>query len=219
MVSRSTTRRAPAVRLDAQGITRLFGATVALWDVSLEADGGDLVEVLGQNGSGKSTLLRVLAGLLRPDRGHVIWSSSDQAVRIAFVGHQTQLFDGLSARETLVLAARLGRRDPRSSDATLERHGIGHVADRPVATLSAGTRRRLAIARAVVSRASVLIVDEPFGSLDGDAVRLVADVLDDHRSAGGLTVISGHRPSTVLRSPTRSVELHPWSAALPASPA
>ena len=78
--------------------------------------------------------------------------------------------------------------------------------------MSAGTRRRLAIARAVVSGAQVLIVDEPFGSLDGDAARLVARALHDHRDEGGLTVISGHAPSALLQGPTRRVELRAWVA-------
>ena len=218
MASPPTLRHASHLRLDAQGITRLFGETVALWNVSVEAGGGDLVEVLGRNGSGKSTLLRVLAGLLRPDRGQVRWSQKRETLRIAYVGHETQLFDGLTARESLVLAARLGGRDPRSSSATLERHGIAHVAEQPVGVLSAGTRRRLAIARAVVSGAQVLVVDEPFASLDGDAARLVAGALHDHRAEGGLTIISGHAPSTLLQGPTRQVELLGWVAPLLTAP-
>lgn len=207
MTSQSTLPHAPAPCLDARGITRLFGDTVALWDVSVEADAGDVVEVLGPNGSGKSTLLRVLAGLLRPDRGRVHWDPPGLAPRIAYVGHETQLFEGLTARETLVLACRLGGGDPGTSSATLERHGIGHVADLPVAALSAGTRRRLAIARALAGGSRVLIVDEPFASLDGDASRLVADAIQAHRAVGGLAVISGHAGSTSLRGPTRVVEL------------
>ncbi|MFP5341579.1 MAG: heme ABC exporter ATP-binding protein CcmA [Candidatus Limnocylindria bacterium] len=211
MSSLSTSVPAPALHLDGRGITRLFGDTVALWDVSVEADAGDLVEVLGPNGSGKSTLLRVMAGLLRPDRGRVRWDPPDQARRIAYVGHKTQLFEGLTARETLILALRLRGGDPGASSATLERHGVAHVADLPVSALSAGTRRRLAIARAVTSGSRVLIIDEPFASLDGDASRLVADAIQAHRTAGGVAVISGHTASTSLRGPTRTVELRGWS--------
>lgn len=219
MASLSTLPHAPARRLDARGITRLFGDTVALWDVSMEADAGDVVEVLGPNGSGKSTLLRVLAGLLRPDRGLVCWDPPDQSRRIAYVGHETQLFEGLTGRETLVLALRLGRGDPATSSATLERHGIGHVADLPVAALSAGTRRRLAIARALASGCPVLIIDEPFASLDGDAARYVADAIQAHQRAGGMTVVSGHAASTSLRGGTRRVELRAWGTTPPISPA
>ena len=210
MASLSTLPHAPARRLDARGITRLFGDTVALWDVSMEADAGDVVEVLGPNGSGKSTLLRVLAGLLRPDRGLVCWDPPAQSRRIAYVGHETQLFEGLTGRETLVLALRLGRGDPATSSATLERHGIGHVADLPVAALSAGTRRRLAIARALASGSPVLIIDEPFASLDGDASRLVEEAIQAHRAAGGLVVVSGHAPFDSIRGPIRTVELRAW---------
>lgn len=210
---------APARCLEARGITRLFGGTVALWDVSVEADAGDVVEVIGPNGSGKSTLLRVLAGLLRPDRGQVRWDPPEQGRRIAYVGHETQLFEGLTARETLVLAFRLGRGDPATSSATLERHGIGHVGDLPVADLSAGTRRRLAIARALASGSPALIIDEPFASLDGDASRFVADAIQGHRAAGGLVVISGHAASSSLRGRTRRVELRGGGTTPPTSPA
>ncbi|MEX1173216.1 MAG: heme ABC exporter ATP-binding protein CcmA [Chloroflexota bacterium] len=210
MSSLSTSVPVPALHLDGRGITRFFGDTVALWDVSVEADAGDLVEVLGPNGSGKSTLLRILAGLLRPDRGQVRWEPPAQSRRIAYVGHETQLFEGLTARETLILALRLGGGDSGTSSATLERHGVGHVADLPVAALSAGTRRRLAVARALSSGCPVLIIDEPFASLDGDASRLVADAIQAHRTAGGVAVISGHAASTSLRGPTRKVELRGW---------
>lgn len=211
--------RSPARHLEARGISRLFGDTVALWDVSLEADAGDVVEVIGPNGSGKSTLLRVLAGLLRPDRGWVRWDPLEQVRRIAYVGHETQLFEGLTARETLVLALRLGGDDPDTSSATLERHGIGHVADLPVAALSAGTRRRLAIARALASGCPVLIIDEPFASLDGDASRLVGGAIQAHRAAGGLAVISGHAASISLQGPTRTVELQAWGVPPQTAPA
>lgn len=219
MATLSTSPHAPVRSLEARGITRLFGDTVALWDVSLEADAGDVVEVIGPNGSGKSTLLRVLAGLLRPDRGRVRWDPMEQAGRIAYVGHETQLFEGLTARETLVLAVRLASGDRTTSSATLERHGIGHVADLPVAALSAGTRRRLAIARALSSGCPVLIIDEPFASLDGDASRLVGEAIQAHRAGGGLAVISGHAPSISLQGPTRTVSLRAWGTARPASPA
>lgn len=194
------------VRLRAQGVTRVFGDTLALRDVSFMADAGDLVAVLGPNGSGKSTLLRILAGLLRPDRGDVRWTTAHGVVRIAFVGHDTQLFGGLTGTETLTLAARL-HGDRRAPIGLLERFGIAHVADRAVGTLSAGTRRRLAIARATMGRPSVLIVDEPFASLDPDATRLVAAALRAHRVEGGLTVISGHHPPGHEDGPTTTVML------------
>lgn len=194
------------LRLHVRSVARLFGDTPALHDVSFTAGAGDLVAVLGPNGSGKSTLLRILAGILRPDRGDVRWTSPHGDVRIAFVGHDTQLFGGLTGAETLALSARL-HGDRSAAVGLLERFGIANIADRAVATLSAGTRRRLAIARATMGRPSALIVDEPFASLDPDAMRLVAAALRAHRVAGGLTVISGHHPPGDEDGPTTTVML------------
>lgn len=217
MASPTTPTDPARLRLHAQGVTRLFGDTLALRDVSFMAGAGDLVAVLGSNGSGKSTLLRILAGLLRPDRGDVRWTPARGAVRIGFVGHDTQLFGGLTGAETLTLAARL-HGDRRAVIDLLDRFGIAHTADRAVATLSAGTRRRLAIARATMGRPSVLIVDEPFASLDPDAARLVAAALRDHRVGGGLTVISGHHPSGCEDGPTTTVVLDRGDAPTAESP-
>lgn len=195
--------------LRAEHLTRFFGDAVALLDLSMTATAGDLVEVIGANGSGKSTLLRILAGVLHPDQGSVRWEPAG-TIRIAYVGHETQLFTDLTARETLELQARLAGRDLASSDSLLEHWRLGHVADQRVAGLSAGTRRRLAIARALAIEAPVLIIDEPFASLDTAARAAVVEALRRHCGDGGVAVISGHEAGVGFARQTRQVVLDGW---------
>lgn len=196
-----------SLRLSAEGITRLFGETVALWEVSLGAASGELLEIVGPNGSGKSTLLRILAGLLRPDRGRVQWLSADARPRIGYVGHQTQLFGSLTVSETFELAARTTGRNPEGATTVADRLGLTALGQARVASLSAGMRRRLALTRVLVSGARVLIVDEPFASLDPGASAVVAAALIEHRQRGGLVLISGHLPAPSLDGASRTVAL------------
>lgn len=196
-----------SLRLSAEGITRLFGETVALWDVSLTAGSGELLEIVGPNGSGKSTLLRILAGLLHPDRGRVQWVSADARPRIDYVGHQTQLFGGLTVSETFELAARIPGSGAQRASTIRDQLGLSALGQARVASLSAGMRRRLALARALMSGGQVLIVDEPFASLDPGASAVVAAALIEHRQRGGLVLISGHLPAPSLDGASRTVAL------------
>ena len=183
----------PHVALHAASITKIFGSTVALWDVDLVCRSGDLLAIQGSNGSGKSTLLRVLAGLVAPTLGQVSVTAAPGARRrVGFVGHATHLFDQLTALENVALAARLARRDVGHASAFLDELGVAsHAADR-VATLSSGTRRRVAIARALATDPDVLILDEPFAGLDHDAADLVMASLVRERIAGRVVVVATH---------------------------
>lgn len=175
-------------------VTRLFGETVALWRISLEASSGGLLAVHGSNGSGKSTLLRILAGLMTPTAGRVTWTTSGPMgrPRIALVGHATHLFDDLTAIENVVLAARLAHRDDAAAIGLLGGLGISRHAARRARELSAGTRRRLGMARALATDPDVLLVDEPFAGLDAVAADVVAIALATSRDEGRLVVVATH---------------------------
>lgn len=184
----------PHTLLRASNVTKVFGETVALWDVTLDARSGDLIAVHGANGSGKSTLLRILAGLMAPTRGRVTQATDDPTTRprVAYLGHATHLFDELTAIENVVLTARLARRDPEVAAMLLDRLGVIDHGGRLVATLSAGTRRRVGLARVLATDPNIVLVDEPLAGLDANAADIVGRALAQARDEGRLVIVATH---------------------------
>lgn len=199
----------PHLGVRATAVTKVFGDTVALWDVSVECTSGGLVAIHGANGSGKSTLLRILAGLMVPTRGHVAWTSDAPGTqpRIGLLGHASHLFDELTAIENVALAARLAGRDEANAIDLLGRAGVDRYGGRRAGSLSAGTRRRVGLARLLATDPDVVVVDEPFAGLDERAGDLVASVLGDARDEGRVVLIATHDGTRSRDIATNAVEL------------
>ncbi len=144
---------------------RFPNGTVALQDVSLEFRPGDFVALLGPSGCGKSTLLRLLAGLDRPDEGTVAWDGAPG--RIGFVFQDATLLPWGSALDNVRLPLRLQRRDGREeAREALRRVGLAGFEDARPRQLSGGMRMRVSLARSLVTRPDLLLMDEPFAALD-----------------------------------------------------
>ena len=184
----------PRVTLRAANVTKFYGETVAVWEVDLSCRSGELLAMHGPNGSGKSTLLGILAGVVAPTRGQVATATDDPRARprVAYLGHASHLFDELSAIENVILAARLARRDPHRAVDLLRMLGVFSEAGRRVGRLSAGTRRRVGLARALSVDPDVLVADEPFVGLDPTAAQHVTNTLATARDEGRLVVIATH---------------------------
>ncbi len=184
--------------LQAAGLAAFRGERLVLRDLDFSVVAGGALLLTGPNGSGKSTLLRLLAGLLRPAAGVLTWDGADaladlpaHARRVAYVGHQDAVKPGLTAAENLDFAARLsGMR----VDAALAAVGLDELADLPARMLSAGQKRRLALARLLLSRARLWLLDEPTLGLDAASVERFGELLAEHRAAGGLLVAATHLP-------------------------
>lgn len=187
----------PPFAFRAAALTKVFGSTVALWDVNVDSRSGELLAILGGNGSGKSTLLRIIAGLMAPTRGRIAWTSEAPGTqpRIGLLGHASHLFDELTAIENVAFAARLARRDEAIAIDLIGRLGVGPSGARMARDLSAGTRRRVGLARVLASGPDVIIVDEPFAGLDASAAELVGHALAGARDDGRLVVIATHDDS------------------------
>ena len=159
------------------------------------APGGALV-LRGPNGSGKTSLLRILAGFLEPSDGWLTWDGRAVAEdaqayhsRIAYVGHLDAVKRALSVAENLAFWASLRGGDPAGA---LDSLGIGHLAEVPARYLSAGQRRRLALARLVAAPAALWLLDEPTVTLDEASVGLVETLIARHRADGGGVVVATH---------------------------
>ena len=160
----------------------------------------------GENGADKTTLLRTLVGLTRPERGELRWRGRDvheqgEDYRRSFVylGHPAALKDELSPLENLQLASRLDGLDPGEDELldALQRLGLHGREDLPARVLSAGQRRRALLARLLLRRAELWVLDEPFTALDAAGSALLEQMLAQHLGTGGLAVLSSHQAPTL----------------------
>jgi heme exporter protein A len=169
-------------------------------ELSFRLEPGSAVVLIGRNGSGKTTLLRLIAGLMPRAAGEVLWAGEDaladlpsHGLRLAYLGHQDALKLGLTAAENLALWARIegDQRNAAIEDA-LAAVGLEDLAHLPARMLSAGQRRRVAIARLLVSGAVLWLLDEPTTALDTASVARLGGLAAAHRAAGGMVIAATH---------------------------
>lgn len=159
---------------------------------------GELALVEGDNGSGKTTLLRLLAGLLHASEGELRWRGAPWqrdacANEILFLGHQLGQKSELSPRENLAFATGLhGCRDGITLEAALDEVGLAGYGDEPVRRLSAGQKKRAALARLLLQPAALWLLDEPYANLDRHGIALVDRLLERHVAGGGAALVSSH---------------------------
>ena len=158
--------------------------------LSFSLRAGELLALTGRNGSGKTTLLRALAALGRADSGSIVWQAAD----IGWLGHLDGLKGDLTVAENIDVAERLRGVVPDAGriETALVAFDLVALAKRPVRTLSAGQRRRAALARVAASRDNAWLLDEPFNALDAASQGSLRQVLTEHLAAGGLAIAATH---------------------------
>lgn len=188
-----------SLAIEASGLHKTFGRTEALAGVDLEVPRGSILGMLGPNGAGKTTTVRVLATLLRPDRGsarvagHDVVSEAAQVRRrIGLTGQYAALDESLTGRANLIMIGRLGRLPARTARdraaELLEHFGLTDAAQRGVKTYSGGMRRRLDLAASLVTRPPILFLDEPTTGLDLPSRMVTWDAVRN-LAADGTTVL------------------------------
>lgn len=178
------------IAVAADRVWKYFGDYPALRGADLAVESGECLALLGRNGAGKTTLLRILANLSRATKGEVKVAGS-----IGYLGHGIGVYDDLSALENLILFGNLmGVRDAKARALeSLERVGLEKVKDGMAREFSRGMRQRLAVARAFIHSPEILLLDEPFTSLDDKAIAVLQKLLHAALEQGATIIMSTHQ--------------------------
>jgi heme exporter protein A len=193
-----------------RGERRLFSG------LNLSVRPGELIEVRGANGSGKTSLLRILCGLAQPAEGEVRWHGKnirslgeEYLGSVAYVAHQNGVKDELTAIENLRIASGVAGNSlgEREAQEILAHIGLQRESYLPSRFLSAGQRRRVALARLLVTKAELWILDEVLTSLDAAAIALSSRFIGEHLHNGGMAIIATHQDLNISATTTRQLEI------------
>ena len=204
------------LRVDVEKLAKAYGFLWALKDLDLHLAPGDCVAVLGPNGAGKSTLLKLLCGLVSPTRGAICFDDvafsrnrRELRARIGLLAPADHLYDNLTARENLQFFCRLyDTAKPASAlDSALARVGLGERGMDFVGALSSGMKCRLSIAKWSLLEPDLLLLDEPYGVLDGNGIDLLETFLRQQCARGGITMLASHHVSRAIDLCSRALIL------------
>ena len=204
--------------LEVINLTCVRGTRLLIRSLNFTATAGELIELRGPNGSGKTSLLRILCGLSSPAAGEVRWNgenirslSEEYFGAVAYLAHQNAVKDELSAIENLRISTGVAGNSLNKAQAqeVLERIGLKDRQHLPARVLSAGQRRRLALARLLTSKATLWILDEVLTSLDDAAVRLAREFMSDHIRDGGMAIVATHQDLNLSVERVQRIQLSP----------
>lgn len=193
-----------------RGDHRLFSG------LSFSLHPGQIMQVQGENGSGKTSLLRTLCGFMMPDEGDIVWNGGnireleeEYYADMLYLGHLNAIKDELSALENLRISTGLAgaQLDEKDAIIALRRLGLKGRERLPTKVLSQGQRRRVALARLLVSDAKIWVLDEPLAALDVAAVALIQEVIAEHLARQGMVIFTTHQPLLVEGMEMRSLKL------------
>ena len=196
------------MNIEASALSVERGGRRIFADLGFRLNAGEALRVTGPNGAGKSTLLRAIAGLLPLAAGQIEVTPASDARRAElchYVGHADALKPSLTAFENLAFLAALlatgsARPGPAAVEAALARLGLGSVADLPVAYLSAGQKRRAALAKLVAVFRPIWLLDEPLTALDLASQDVVTEIMAAHAAQGGILIVATHAPLAIAKA-------------------
>ncbi|MCG6976620.1 MAG: cytochrome c biogenesis heme-transporting ATPase CcmA [Acidiferrobacterales bacterium] len=202
--------------LSVSNITCSRGDRTLFRDLSFSVAPGDLLHLKGKNGSGKTTLLRSICGLFLQDSGEIHWNDTsirnlgeDYFREVVYLGHHNGIKDDLTAEENLTIAAVLDgdETDEKQIRIALERIGLRGYDDLPTRVLSQGQKRRVALARLLLTKSPLWILDEPFTALDTSAIDLLQEIIREHIAADGMIIITTHQEVALTAGHAKQLEL------------
>ena len=187
----------PDYRLKGDDLSCIRDDRVLFEELVFELVSGQVLLLEGKNGSGKTSLLRILCGFREPDTGQVYWcgdaiNDSQYYADMAYVGHLDGVKKELTVLENLKVSLALGRPGQYSIQQALNKVHLVNYDDVLVQALSAGQKRRLSLARLLITQNIVWILDEPFTSLDKQGIMLIESLMSEHCAKGGMIVLTSH---------------------------
>lgn len=197
--------------LHTEGLKKVYDGRAVVNGVDIEVKEGEIVGLLGPNGAGKTTTFYMIVGLVRPNGGKVFFSGADATqepmykrarLGMGYLPQEESIFRRLTVRENIlaVMETQPFTKKEREEQCQqlMEKFGIDHVADNPALTLSGGEKRRLTIARSLVTEPKLLMLDEPFSGVDPIAVSEIQDIIRMLRRAGLAILITDHNVRETL---------------------
>lgn len=193
--------------LELHGVAKLYGRTAALKATSLSLHSGEIMALLGPNGSGKTTLLKIVAGAIAPTLGggtilgrHMIRDRPLLRTEVGLLAGETYLYDDLTAEENLRFAVLIAGRRPGAHEleGVLDTIGLRRHAGERVRSFSSGMKRRLSLGRLLLLRSRLLLLDEPYNSLDAAGAELVDEVVRGMAAGGGAVLLATHDAKRAL---------------------
>lgn len=189
----------PQIVFKAQSLCCIRDTNILFENLSFSVSSGQILVVEGRNGSGKTSLLRILSGIRQQDEGTVSWGNEDiqrlgasYREDMAYLGHLDGIKHELTVVENLELVSIYGKVSEGSIDDALETIGLADKAELKAANLSAGQKRRLALARLLLTDCCLWLLDEPLTALDKAGIALFENLLTQHVASGGIAVLSSH---------------------------
>ncbi len=205
-----------AALLQVQGLSCVRGDRCLFSKLDFPLSRGELLYVHGHNGCGKTTLLRALCGLVLPDEGDILWQGEsirrlreDYTREVLYLGHLNGIKGDLTGVENLRISAALDGHGVTENEAwnALERIGLHGHEDLPTRVLSQGQKRRVGLARLLINRSPLWILDEPFSALDVGAVELLQLVIREHLEKGGMVILTTHQEVELITDNVRQLKL------------
>jgi heme exporter protein A len=202
--------------LSAHHITCSRGDRTLFRDLSFSLSQGELLHLKGRNGSGKTTLLRAICGLFLPESGDIRWNETatrelgeDYFRQVLYLGHHNGIKGDLTAIENLHIASVLDGDElsERQLWTALKEIGLAGYEDLPTRVLSQGQKRRVALARLLLTSSPLWILDEPFTALDKSAVDLLQEIIRRHIAGGGMIIITTHQDVALTSGQVRQLQL------------
>ena len=192
------------------------GRRTLIRNLSFEIKSGELIQIEGTNGSGKTTLLRTLCNLTLASEGEINWCGEniddireEFFANLLYLGHHAGIKDDFTAIENLRFNLAMHHQNISDADllSALEKIGLRNCEDLPCRQLSAGQRRRVALARLLVSRQTLWILDEPFTAIDKDGTAQLCEIIAQHCQNGGMVILTSHTPVDIKTVDVRSIRL------------
>jgi heme exporter protein A len=209
-----TAAQSHAPRLEGRALSCVRDDRVLFTGLDFGVSPGEALLIEGRNGTGKTTLLRAICGIRRPEEGEILWSGEsierlgpDYHRHVAYVGHNDGVKRELTVEENLRMARSLGTEGRLTIAEALRRVHLAGFDDVVATNLSAGQRRRLALARLLVTDSLLWVLDEPFTSLDRHGIGVIEDLMQAHVAGGGMLVMTSHHEVAMHRTAIHRIDL------------